>query len=136
MEAEMRREIGRAGVFLPTESGTVSPELYQAASLVLAPFRRDYSGRAVLPAWALARPIAVLTGTVPSEFVLPDKNGWVSEAEPDALSEAVLAAFADLEAAAWMGRNGRVAAETAFTWDVGAKRLVELYSRRRILTRG
>ncbi|MCC8190220.1 MAG: glycosyltransferase family 4 protein, partial [Planctomycetes bacterium] len=68
---EMRREIGAAGVFLPPKGRVVPPEFYGEADLVLAPFRRDHSGRAVLPAWAAATPVSVLSATVPAEFLLP-----------------------------------------------------------------
>jgi glycosyltransferase involved in cell wall biosynthesis len=102
--------------------------------LVLAPFRRDYSGRAVLPAWVAAKPAVVLAGTAPAEFVLPGKNGWVVEEKAEKLADAVCAAFADPDLAAWMGRNGRVAAETAFTWDDSAQKLLAAYARRPSLT--
>ncbi|MDR1520112.1 MAG: glycosyltransferase family 4 protein [Planctomycetota bacterium] len=134
LENEMRREAGDAAVFFPPEGGAVPPEFYSFSNLVLVPFRRDFSGRAVLPAWAASRPAAVLAGTVPGEFVLPGQNGWVTEAEPAALARVMLSSFADPETSAWMGRNGRVAAETAFTWEGSAQRLAAVYARHGALT--
>ncbi|MDR1519664.1 MAG: glycosyltransferase family 4 protein [Planctomycetota bacterium] len=134
LESEMRREAGAAAAFFPSRGRAAAPEFYHAASLVLAPFRRDFSGRAVMPAWASAKPVAVLKGTVPGEFVLPGKNGWVAAEEEADLARAAEEAFADPETAAWMGQNGRVAAETAFTWDGGAQKILAAYSRRGALS--
>ena len=131
---DMRREAGESALFLPLGGRSVPPELYEAADLILAPFRRDYSGRAVLPAWAASKPAAILSGTAPSEFVLPGKNGLVVEDEAERLADAVCSVFEDPDFAAWMGRNGRVAAETAFTWDASAEKLLGSYARRPALT--
>jgi glycosyltransferase involved in cell wall biosynthesis len=35
--------------------------------------------------------------------------------------------FSDFEWARWMGRNGRVAAETAFNWDAIADQTLSVY---------
>lgn len=134
LEEDMRREAGANAVFLPARGGVVPSACYQAVDLVLAPFRRDVNGRAVLPAWAAGKPAITLSGTVPSEFVMPGANGWVVEDSPEAVSAAVAAAFENPAEAAWMGRNGRVAVETAFTWDESARRLLSAYGRRGRLT--
>lgn len=134
MEREMREEAGAGALFLPPQGRTVPNEFYQAVDLVLAPFRRDHNGRAVLPAWAAAKPVAVLDDTVPSEFVLHDVNGWKVRSDPVELAAVVMNAFGNPEQTAWMGRNGRAALETAFTWDESARRLLSAYGMKDRLT--
>ena len=134
MEREMREEAGAGALFLPTQGRVVPNEYYQAVDLVAAPFRRDHNGRAVLPAWASAKPVAVLDGTVPAEFVVHDANGWKVRPDPVELAAVVMNAFADPRQTAWMGRNGRTALETAFTWDESARRLLAAYGMKDRLT--
>ncbi|MDR1613093.1 MAG: glycosyltransferase family 4 protein [Planctomycetota bacterium] len=134
LENDMRRLAGPAGMFFPTTARAVPSELYLAADLVLAPFRRDTNGRAVLPAWAASKPALTLSGTVPSEFIVDGVNGWIVPDVPRTAAEAVLSALTDRDRLSWMGRNGRVAAETAFSWKDAATRLVNAYTRRERLT--
>lgn len=129
LEGEMRNAAGPAALFLAPTDGVAPLGQYAAANLTLAPFRRDYSGRAVLPAWAAGKPVAALTGSVPGEFIMPGTNGWIVEENPEALAGIIVDAFAKPAHTAWMGENGRTAAETAFTWDAAAKKLLDAYSR-------
>lgn len=126
----MREEAGPNAVFVPTQGRVVPQEYYRAVDLVLAPFRRDHNGRSVLAAWAAGRPVVALEDGVPAEFVLGDTNGWLIPEDPVELAAVIMSAFADRGRTAWMGQNGRVAAETAFTWDEAARRLLEAYERR------
>ncbi len=135
LEESMRRDAGPNASFLPLYARGVPSEYYQAVDLVLAPFRRDYNGRAVMPAWRAAKPVAVLRGTVPSEFVMHGTNGWTVGDSPEELAAVIVDAFNHPEQTAWMGRNGRVAAETAFSWDEAARRLLRAYTRKDRLMR-
>ncbi len=134
MEREMRREAGAGALFLPPQGRIVPSEYYHAVDVVIAPFRRDHNGRAVMPAWDASKPVVVLRGTVPSEFVMDGTNGRVANADPADLASAVMSLFADPEQARWMGANGRVAAETAFSWDEAARRLLAAYGMKNKLT--
>lgn len=134
LEREMRDEAGSGAIFIPLRDRVVPAEYYRAVDLVLAPFRRDHSGRAVLPAWAASKPAAVVAGTVPAEFVVNNVNGWLVRPDPVELAAVVMNAFANPEQTEWMGRNGRTAAETAFSWEESAKRLLDLYAMRDRLT--
>lgn len=134
LEEAMRRDAGPRAIFHAPPGWAVPPDLYRAADLVLAPFRRDLNGRAILPAWAAAKPVVAVAGTVPSEFILDGVNGWVCRADAGALAECVQNALDNPEPLEWMGRNGRVAVETAFTWDEAVKRLINAYGRKERLT--
>ncbi|MCD7896634.1 MAG: glycosyltransferase family 4 protein [Planctomycetaceae bacterium] len=130
LEDDMRREAGAVGLFLPPQGRVVPDELYAAVDLILAPFRRDHNSRAVMPAWANGKPVVTLRDTVPAEFIVPGTTGWLVGPDPVELASAIIEAFGNPDQAAWMGRNGRVAAETAFSWDDAARRLVAAYTRR------
>lgn len=130
LDEDMRQEAGPAAVFLPLRGRVVPIELYQAVNVVLAPFRRDLNGRAVFPAWAAEKPVLTIRGTVPSEFIMDSVNGWVVRADPVEIAAVVMHAFDDPVHTRWLGRNGRVAVETAFTWDQSALRLLAAYQRR------
>ncbi len=134
LEDDMRRNAGPAALFLPPQGRVVPPEYYHAVDLVLAPFRRDHNGRAVLPAWAATKPAVVMQNTVASEFVIHNVNGWVVEPDAVELAAVVMHAIDNHSETVWMGHNGRTAAETAFTWDKDAERLVAAYNRRAALT--
>lgn len=136
LEQAMRDEAGTAAIFLPLQGRVVPVELYQAADIVLAPFRRDHNGRAVFPAWAAAKPVLALKGTVPSEFIMEGVNGWVVSADPVEIAAVAMHAFGDPVHTRWLGRNGRVAVDTAFTWQQSALRLLGAYQRRSLLTPG
>lgn len=134
LEREMRRGAGAGALFLPPHGRVVPSEYYHAVDAVMAPFRRDHNGRAVMPAWAAARPVIVLKGTVPSEFVMDGTNGRIVDAGPEPLAAAIMEIFNEPGQARWMGANGRVAAETAFGWDEAAGRLLALYGMKKTLT--
>lgn len=134
LDNDIREEAGPSAVFLPLRGRVVPAELYQTADVVLAPFRRDLNGRAVFPAWAAAKPVLTLRHTVPSEFIMEGVNGWVVQPDPIEIAAVVMHAFDDPVHTRWLGQNGRVAVETAFTWDQSALRLVAAYQRREHLS--
>ena len=133
LEGEMRRLAGPGAFFMPPVGGGAPPEFYQGVDLVLAPFRRDYNGRAVLPAWIAAKPALVLRDTVSAEFVMHGANGWTVKDDPNGMAAVIMEAFTDPDGTAWLGRNGQTAAQTAFTWNESAKKLLAVYARRGML---
>jgi glycosyltransferase involved in cell wall biosynthesis len=54
-------------------------------------------------------------------------NGLKVYADPDSIAWGLGTLFTNFEWARWMGRNGRVAAESAFSWDAVAKHIVPIY---------
>jgi len=127
-EALRARHSGTA-VFAGWREGTALAGAYRSADVVLAPAREDMWARPVLSAWAAARAV-VTSGGAARTFVLPDVNGVLVEPDAGAVAEAVGALLGDGERRGWLGRNGRAAAETAFSWDVAAGKALELYVRR------
>jgi glycosyltransferase involved in cell wall biosynthesis len=54
-------------------------------------------------------------------------NGLKVNANPDSIAWGLGTLFTDFEWARWMGRNGRMAAEAAFSWDACADRVLAVY---------
>lgn len=129
----LKTETGPAVTFLGWRAGREQLDLYRACDLVCLPARVDAFGAAALSAWAAAKPVIVCAGTGAGEFILDGTNGRVVEPTPAAVAAAIGEGFADFDRLRWQGRNGRVAAETAFTWDCVAGRVLETCARSRRL---
>lgn len=135
-EAEaLRAELSRAGAgveesarFAGWREGGELAALYRAATVLVAPGRRDPYGQVVLLAWAARRPAVATREGAAGEFLLPGLNGWLADT-PEAMADALLESFSDPSLTDWLGENGRTAVETAFTWDRLAERTEALFAR-------
>ena len=63
----------------------------------------------------------------PAEFVWHEVNGLKVHAHPDSIAWGLGTLFRNFEWARWMGRNGRIAVESAFSWDTIADRAMDIY---------
>ena len=104
------------------------PELLAASELLALPSEDEPFGRVIIEAMAMALPVvATATGGVP-EIVVEKQTGLlVPPRDPEALADALLAAMADPEAAAEMGRAGRERVCELFDARATAERVQELY---------
>jgi glycosyltransferase involved in cell wall biosynthesis len=92
-------------------------ELFKACDVVCVPSRNEPFGIVVLEAWAAGKPVVATNQGGPGEFVWHNVNGLKVYPTPESIGWGLGTLFTNWEWARWMGRNGRVAAETAFTWD-------------------
>ncbi|MCL5097114.1 MAG: glycosyltransferase family 4 protein [Candidatus Omnitrophica bacterium] len=109
--------VAHATRFLGYRSGMELVDLYKAADAVCLPSRNEPFGITVLEAWAAGKPVVASQSGGPSEFVWHNVNGLKIYPTVDSVAWGLSSLFTNFEWARWMGRNGRVAAETAFTWD-------------------
>jgi glycosyltransferase involved in cell wall biosynthesis len=125
----IERETERLGVSdRVTFTGAISDdrliELYRdALCLVYVPFDEDY-GLATLEGFLAEKPVITARdsgGTL--EFVRDGENGFVVEAEPAAIAQAVAKLDGDRARAAELGQRGREVA-AAISWDAVIERLV------------
>ncbi len=107
--------------------------LYRSCDLVCAPSRTDPFGIVPLSAWAAGKPVVASRVGGAAEPVLDGTNGFLVSLDPEAVAAAIHGLFEDFDHLRWMGRNGRVAAETAFTWDAVARQTLAAYARSRRL---
>jgi glycogen synthase len=103
-------------------------DLYRAVDCVCIPSRNEPFGLVVLEAWAAGKPVVATHNGGPSEFVWHDVTGFKIWPNPQSVAWGIGSLFANFEHARWMGRNGRVAAETAFSWDTIAEHTLGVYA--------
>jgi glycosyltransferase involved in cell wall biosynthesis len=64
----------------------------------------------------------------PDEYVWHEVNGLKIYPTPQSIAWGIGTLFADFEWARWMGRNGRTAVESVFTWDAVSDKVLSIYS--------
>lgn len=135
-DGEMRRSLENrvhqlrvvhATPFLGFKNSSELTDLYKACDAVCMPSRNEPFGIVVLEAWSAGKPVVVTRNGGPDEFVWHQVNGLKIHPTPDSVAWGIDALFSNFEWARWMGRNGRMAAETAFSWDAVASHVVQVY---------
>lgn len=102
-------------------------DLYKACDVVCVPSRNEPFGIVILEAWSAGKPVVSTTNGGPGEFIWHEVNGLKVHATPESIGWGLGTLFMDFEWARWMGRNGRIAAETAFDWDHIADQTLGVY---------
>src|SRR5215467_8265270 len=120
--------VGHATRFLGYQGNGTLTNLYKACDVVCVPSRNEPFGIVLLEAWSAGKPVVSTTNGGPAEFVWHEVNGLKGYASPDSIAWGLGTLFTNFEWARWMGRNGRIAAETSFSWDAVAKRILSVYS--------
>jgi glycosyltransferase involved in cell wall biosynthesis len=135
-EGEMRRPIesraqqlgvAHATRFVGFQNNGTLADLYKSCDVVCVPSRNEPFGIVILEAWSAGKPVVSTRNGGPEEFVWHEVNGLKVHAQPESIAWGVGTMFSDFEWARWMGRNGRVAAETAFNWDAIADQTLSVY---------
>lgn len=103
-------------------------QLYAACDVVCIPYRYDPFGVVALAAWAAGKPVVVCGEGAAAEFVYNKVNGLRCSAE--GLGTALGELLSEADNMRWMGRNGRVAVETAFSWEAVAEQTLSAYDAR------
>jgi len=107
-------------------NGTLA-DLYKASDVLCVPSRNEPFGIVILEAWSAGKPVVCTRNGGPEEFVWHNVNGLKVHANPDSIAWGLGTLFTDFEWGRWMGRNGRIAAETAFAWDTIAEQTLSAY---------
>jgi glycosyltransferase involved in cell wall biosynthesis len=119
--------VAHATRFLGYQFNGTLTNLYKACDVVCVPSRNEPFGIVLLEAWSAGKPVVSTRNGGPNEFVWHEVNGLKVYADPDSIAWGLGTLFTNFEWARWMGRNGRVAAESAFSWDAVAKHIVPIY---------
>jgi len=120
--------VSHATRFLGYRNGWQLRDLFKACDCVCVPSRNEPFGIVILEAWSAGKPVVASENGGPSEIIWHDVNGLKIYANPESVAWGLGTVFSDFDYARWMGRNGRVAVETVFSWDVIADEMVEVYS--------
>ncbi|HUI58002.1 MAG TPA: glycosyltransferase family 4 protein [Bryobacteraceae bacterium] len=119
--------VAHATRFLGFQTNGALADLYKSCDVVCVPSRNEPFGIVILEAWSAGKPVVSTKNGGPEEFVWHSVNGLKVYAHPDSIAWGLGTVFGDFEWARWMGRNGRLAAETAFTWDAIADETLRAY---------
>jgi len=120
--------VGHATRFLGFMNGWRLADLYKATDCVCVPSRNEPFGIVILEAWSSGKPVVASSNGGPGEIIWHDVNGLKIYPNPDSVAWGIGTLFSDFDHARWMGRNGRVAVETAFNWDVIADQVLNVYA--------
>jgi glycosyltransferase involved in cell wall biosynthesis len=120
--------VAHAARFIGFQSNGSLSSLYKACDVVCVPSRNEPFGIVLLEAWSAGKPVVSTRNGGPNEFVWHEVNGLKVYANPDSVAWGLGTLFHDFEWARWMGRNGRIAVETAFSWDAAAERTAAVYA--------
>jgi len=119
--------ISHATRFLGHRNGWQLTDLFKACDCVCVPSRNEPFGIVILEAWAAGKPVVASMNGGPSEIIWHDVNGLKIYANPESIAWGLGTLFSDFDYARWMGRNGRVAVETVFSWDTVAEEMMSIY---------
>ena len=113
--------------FIGFQANGVLVDLYRACDVVCVPSRNEPFGIVILEAWSAGKPVVSTKNGGTEEFVWHNVNGLKVHANPDSIAWGLCTLFTNFEWGRWMGGNGRIAAQTAFTWDTVAEQTVAVY---------
>jgi len=119
--------ISHATRFLGYTNGWKLVDLYKASDVVCVPSRNEPFGIIILEAWSAGKPVVASLNGGPAEIVWHDVNGLKIYPQPESIAWGIGTAFEDFEHARWMGKNGRIAVESAFSWDAIADQVLAVY---------
>jgi glycogen synthase len=120
--------VAHATRFLGHQRHDALTNLYKSCDVVCVPSRNEPFGIVLLEAWSAGKPVVSTRNGGPDEFVWHEVNGLKVYAHPDSIAWGLGTLFTNFEWARWMGRNGRIAAESAFSWDAIADHVLGIYS--------
>ncbi len=120
--------VASATRFLGYQANGSLADLYKACDVVCVPSRNEPFGIVILEAWSAGKPVVSTVNGGPQEFVWHNVNGLKVYANPDSIGWGLGTLFTNFEWARWMGRNGRIAAERAFSWDDIADLTIQVYN--------
>jgi glycogen synthase len=120
--------VNHATRFLGHVCGWKLRDLFKASDCVVVPSRNEPFGIVILEAWSSSKPVVATIQGGPSEIISHDVNGYKVEANPESIEWGLGHLFEDFEHARWMGKNGRIATETVFSWDTIADDTTRIYA--------
>jgi len=119
--------VGHAVRFLGHRTNQELIDIYRAADIVCVPSRNEPFGIVILEAWSAGKPVVVSQNGGPSEFVWHGVTGLKTPVDIGAIGHAIGSLLKDADYGRWMGHNGRIAVESAFSWDRIAARMRQIY---------
>ena len=136
-DGEMRHEvehqarsmgISHATRFVGKQTSWRLRDLFKSTDCVCVPSRNEPFGIVILEAWSAGKPVVATINGGPNEIIWHDVNGLKIQDNPESIAWGIGTIFKDFDHARWMGQNGRMTVETAFSWDIIADETILSYS--------
>ena len=132
MRAEVEQLARNTGVshatrFLGKKSDEALKDLFKSTDCLCVPSRNEPFGIIILEAWSAGKPVVATVNGGPNEIIWHDVNGFKIQDNPQSIAWGIGTIFNDFEHARWMGHNGRMTVETAFSWDIIADETLNVY---------
>jgi glycosyltransferase involved in cell wall biosynthesis len=136
-DGEMRKDVehqaqctgvSHATRFLGKQSSWALKDLFKSTDCVCVPSRNEPFGIVILEAWSAGKPVVATVNGGPNEIVWHNVNGLKIQDNPQSIAWGIGTIFEDFDHARWIGHNGRMTVETAFSWDVIADETINAYN--------
>ena len=114
-------------VFLGDVHESVLPALYNCADVFALPSIQEGQGIALLEAQATAKPVVAFNVGGVREAILNNETGLLVKPSSRELAEAIMKLLADCSVREKMGGKGREFVSANFSWDICAKRMLQVY---------
>jgi glycosyltransferase involved in cell wall biosynthesis len=120
--------VGHAVRILGARSGRELSDLFKACDVLCVPSRNEPFGIVILEGWSAKKPVVSTKRGGPAEFVWHEITGLQVDDTPDSVGWGLGTLLVDHERCRWMGRNGRVAVDSAFSWDRISEQTEQVYN--------
>ena len=114
-------------VFLGDVNEKVLPIIYNCADVFAFPSIQEGQGIALLEAQATAKPVVAFNVGGVSEALLDKETGLLIKPDSRELADAILKLLADKSLREKMGSKGREFVCNNLSWDICAKRMLQIY---------
>jgi glycosyltransferase involved in cell wall biosynthesis len=132
-EMSLKRLVRKLGIqdafiFLPCVSDKDLPELYASADVFVLPSLWEGFGISLLEAMSTAKPVVSTNVSAIPEVVVHNETGLLIEpGDYQQLARNIVMILSDKRFAEKLGYNGRKRVETSFSWDLVARKTLEVY---------
>ena len=114
-------------VFLGDVNEKLLPALYNCADVFAFPSIQEGQGIALLEAQATAKPVVAFDVGGVHEAVLNNETGYLVKPNSRELADAMLRLLSNFSLREKMGTKGREFVSNNYSWDVCARRMLEVY---------
>ncbi len=115
-------------IFLGQVPETMLKSLYSCADVFASPSIQEGQGISLLEAQASEKPVVAFKVTAITEVVKNRETGLLVKPDSTELANAILSLLSDKTLREKMGRSGREFVVKNFSWDMCAKRMLQVYS--------
>jgi len=134
------KDVRKAGllesfVMLGDAREALLPALYNCADIFALPSIQEGQGIALLEAQASGKPVVAFNTGGIREALIDQETGLLTEPNSRNLADAVLELLSDKSLREKMGRNGRKFVTVKFSWEICARKMLEVYREAKELLR-